>query len=68
MFDSDWRTEMLKAAIMLLVVGFEWWMMQPYHEPLLPRLWLSLARFCYSVARKVGSLGLTFEHAYFEAI
>lgn len=68
MFDNDWRIELLKAAAMMVVVATEWWMMQPYHEPILARLWLTMARFCYSVARKFGSLGLAFEHNYFLAV
>lgn len=68
MFGNDWKSEMLKALVMLAVVGAEWWMMQPYHEPLIPRLWLKLASFCYSIARKFGAMGIAAEHAYFEAV
>lgn len=68
MFDNDWRVELLKAAAMLVIVASEWWMMQPYHEPLIPRLWLTLARFFQNWARRFGLLGMTFEYKYYEAI
>lgn len=68
MFGNDWKTELFKAVVMLAVVGAEWWMMQPYHEPLIPRMWLTLARFFQGWARRLGMLGMTFEYKYYEAI
>lgn len=68
MFGNDWKSELLKAAVMLLVVGAEWWMMQPYHEPLVPRMWLAFARFCYRLAGKLGAMGIAAEYNYYQAV
>lgn len=62
------REDVFKAALMLVVVAAEWWAMQPYHEPMLAKLYYWVAKFCYAVAHRLGSLGITFEHAYYEAV
>jgi hypothetical protein len=66
--DDDVKSTIIKALTMLAVVAAEWWMMQPYHEPVLARLWYWLARYCYRLAHGFGSLGLEFEYRYNEVI
>jgi len=66
--EDDMKTTLLKALAMLLIVAAEWWAMQPYHEPLLPKLYQLLARLCYRIAGRMGSLGLKMEYNYYEAV
>jgi len=68
MNNDNWKSELVKAALMTLVVAYEWWAMQPYHEPLLAKFWLWMSKFCYSIARKFGTLGLAAEHEYYMAV
>lgn len=68
MFNDDLSSTIIKAIAMLIVILAEYWVMQPYHEPLLARLWASLARLCYRIALRFGSLGMGFENNYYEAI
>jgi hypothetical protein len=68
MFDDDLKTTILKALAMLVIIAAEWWMMQPYHEPLVPKLYQVLARFFYRMAYRFGSLGLECEYRYSEAM
>jgi hypothetical protein len=68
MFDDDVKTTLIKAGIMLVILAAEWWVMQPYHDPILARIWSVLARFCYRVARRFGEMGLHYEFNYYEAM
>ena len=69
MFNDDvMKTTLLKALAMLLIVAAKWWAMQPYHEPLLPKLYQLLARLCYGIARRAGIVGLKMEYNYYEAV
>lgn len=65
---QDWRFKLVEAAAMLVVVYAEYWAMQPYHEPVLAKLWFWLARQCYRIAAFFGRLGLLAEHEYYEAV
>lgn len=62
------KEDLFKAALMLLVIAAEYWAMQPYHEPLLAKLYSVLAKLCYSIARRFGAYGLSFEFAYYESV
>jgi hypothetical protein len=66
--DDDIRTTLIKAVAMLAVVAAEWWIMQPYHEPLIPRVYQALARFFYHLASRFGRIGLECEYRYHEAV
>lgn len=69
MFDGeDLKTTLIKVGAMMIVIAAEWWAMQPYQEPLMPRLWHMLAQFFYKLARKFGELGLKCEYYYFQVI
>jgi hypothetical protein len=68
MFDDDLKTTIIKALAMLAIIAAEWYMMQPYHEPLVPKLYHMLAQFFYKWARRLGSLGLECEFRYSEAM
>jgi len=61
-------TELLRLAGLLIAVMAEWWLMQPYHEPVLARAWLWLMTFCYTTARWLGRAGLHAEHEYYIAV
>jgi hypothetical protein len=65
---SDWKAELFKAAIMCGIVAYEWYAMQPYHEPLIAKFWLWFSRLCYGIARRFGTLGLAAEHEYYLAV
>jgi len=66
--DDSIQSTLIKVAAMLLIVAAQWWAMQPYHEPMLAKLWQVLAQFCYNAARKFGQLGLSFEYNYYQAV
>jgi hypothetical protein len=66
--DDDVKSTLIKVGAMLLIVAVEWWTMQPYHEPLLGKLWYMLAKLCYKIAGKAGSMGLNFEYSYYEVM
>ena len=66
--DDDLKTTVIKALAMLAIIAAEWWMMQPYHEPLIPKLWHVLAGIFYKWAYRFGSLGLECEYRYSEAM
>lgn len=66
--DDSVKSTLIKAAAMLVLVAAQWWAMQPYHEPMLAKLWQMLAQFCYKTARKFGQLGLAFEFNYYQAV
>ena len=68
MWNDDLKTAIIKTIAMLSIVAAEWWMMQPYHEPIIPKFWHTLAQFCYRLARKLGEAGITCEHYYWEAV
>jgi hypothetical protein len=68
MFDDDLKTTIIKALAMLAIIAAEWYMMQPYHEPLVPKFYQALARLFYRIARQFGSLGLECEYRYSEAM
>jgi hypothetical protein len=65
---DNWKQELLKAVLLAGVVAYEWYAMQPYHEPLLAKLWLRIARFCYGIARRFGAYGLAAENEYYLAV
>lgn len=62
------KEEALRAGIALAVVLIEWYAMQPYHEPVIARIWLFLARLAQTIARKAGQFGLHAEHNYYIAV
>jgi hypothetical protein len=62
---SDWKTELFKAMLMAGIIAYEWYAMQPYHEPMLPRFWLWLSHLCYTTAKWFGSLGMAAENEYY---
>ena len=66
--DDDIKSTIIKTVAMLAIIAAEWYMMQPYNEPLIPRLYQMLARFFYRLAYRFGSTGLSFEAKYNEAI
>lgn len=66
--NEDLKSTLVKCAVMLVVVAAEYWAMQPYNEPIMPRVWQFLARLCYKLAYRLGTLGLRCEHEYYEAI
>lgn len=66
--DDDLKTTAIKGLIMLAIIAAEWWAMQPYHEPVMARIWLALARWCQRMAYRLGMLGLEFEYRYSEAL
>lgn len=68
MNDDDLKTTILKAGVMLALVFAEYWVMQPHHESILAKIWYELSRICYRIARKFGSMGLSFEHNYYMAV
>lgn len=68
MFDDDLKTTLIKVGAMLVIVAAEWWAMQPYHEPILGKLWYTLAKYCYRIAERMGRLGLTCEYNYYEVM
>lgn len=64
---DDTRSEIIRYILMSLAVLLEWYMMQPYHEPLLARLWFVLASVAQNIARRFGTLALNAEHNYYIA-
>lgn len=56
------KLELIRLAGMVIVL---WWTMQPYNEPVLARFYNWVAKLCYWLARKTGTLGLTAEHRYY---
>lgn len=49
------------------VVVIEWYMMQPYHEPVVARLWAFLARLYRGIAEGFGRAALHAEYNYYLA-
>jgi hypothetical protein len=68
MFESNWKTELLKAALIMGMVAYEWWAMQPYHKPVMANLWLWMAKVCYWAARRLGAIGIAAESEYYEVV
>lgn len=66
--DDSIQSTIIKVIAMLIIIAAQWWAMQPYHEPLLAKLWQTLAQYCYKMARRFGQLGLTFEYNYYQAV
>jgi hypothetical protein len=66
--NDDLKSTLIKAVAMLVVVLAEYWVMQPYHEPMLAKVWQTMARFCYRIAQYFGELGIHYEYNYFEAM
>lgn len=64
---SEGKQELIRVLLMTGVVIFEWYAMQPYHEPVMARFWLFIARFCQRIAAILGRMGLTAEHHYYVA-
>lgn len=61
------KSELMRIALMTGVVVFEWYMMQPYHEPVLARAWHILARIYQGIAAAFGRAALHAEHNYYVA-
>lgn len=59
--------DFIRAGLMIAVVAIEWWAMQPYHEPVLARIWHALAAFCRAMAERFGWFALHAEHNYYIA-
>jgi hypothetical protein len=60
--------DLLKVAMTVMIVALEWWAIQPYHEPMLARLWLWMMKFCYWMALHLGRLGMRAERGYYECV
>lgn len=65
---DETRQKMIQAAAMLLAVAAEWYMMQPYHEPLTARFWMAISSACKRIALGFGQLGLKAEAEYYRSI
>lgn len=61
------KTEILRASLMAAIILLEWWLMQPYHEPVIARLWDMIARWARFMAARFGWLALHAEHNYYIA-
>lgn len=57
--------ELIKFASAMFVLLLEWWMMQPYHEPLFARFWRVIAAISRTIAERFGRLALNAEHNYY---
>lgn len=55
----------IRALVAAVVMAAEWWLMQPYHDPLQARLWLALTAFWRRLAEAAGWLALDAEHNYY---
>lgn len=66
--NADVLAELVKLGGIVIAVAMEWWIMQPYHEPLLARAWLYLMTACHWVAYQLGRLGIIAEHQYYMAV
>lgn len=62
------REEILHAGLLLLVVGIEYWAMQPVHDPVVARFWHAIMRAAYELAHLLGRIGLHAEHSYYIAV
>lgn len=60
--------EVIKALAMSAVIVLEWWLMQPYHEPVVARFWAAVARFWRQVAEAAGWLALDAEDNYYTCV
>lgn len=60
--------DVLRAALMLGVVAAEWWLMQPYHDPVVARFWAFMARLWRELAEFFGWLALDAEQNYYISV
>jgi hypothetical protein len=65
---SESKNEVLRAAVMITVIAFEWYAMQPYHDPLIARFWEYLARMCRMAAERFGRAAIAAENNYYIAL
>lgn len=61
------KEELIRAGVMILVIGLEWYMMQPYREPVVARFWEFIARLARRIAYRAGRIALHAEHSYYIA-
>lgn len=62
------KEELIHAGLLLIVVGIEWWAIQPVHDPVVARCWHYIMGVAYRLASLLGRLGLHAEHQYYIAI
>lgn len=60
--------EFIRLACIAAVIVMEWWLMQPYHDPVIARLWQLVMRASYTIARIAGLIGLHAEHEYYVTV
>lgn len=64
---SDNAQQIFHGVLMLVVVAAEWYVMQPYREPVIARMWDAVARLCRFLAYRIGRYALKAEHNYYIA-
>lgn len=62
------RDDLIRAGLALVIVAVQYWAIQPYHEPILAKLWQNIMKFCYAVAARFGYMGMVAEHNYYVAV
>jgi hypothetical protein len=65
---DETKVELLKFGLAFVLVMVEYWAMQPYHEPIIAKIWQLWMRFCQKVAYAFGRAGLVAEHNYYLAV
>lgn len=61
------KDELIRAGLMILIIGLEWYAMQPYREPVIARFWEFIASVSQRIARRAGMLALHAENQYYIA-
>lgn len=65
---SDKREELIKLLGTAALVIMEWYMMQPYHSPLMATIWRWSAAICGAIAETFGWFRLIAERNYYLAV
>ena len=64
---AEGKQELVRVLCMTALVAFEWYAMQPYHEPFVARMWNYLAAVYRRIAEIAGRAAITAENNYYTA-
>lgn len=61
-------SDVMRALLMLLVIGAEWYAMQAYHVPVMAVFWRSVMQAARVTAEQAGWLALRAEKNYYISV
>lgn len=61
------KEELIRAGLMIIIIGLEWYAMQPYREPVIARFWEFAAFVFRRIAYWAGKHALHAENQYYIA-